>query len=218
MNGSDRHPAGVLLWSVLALVLAACGGAASATPASGAPLQDDFSSTTCLFGFLEAGTTQGYECVNGEFRAWIDNDQASYDFISSSSPDSYGDVRIEVDARIVSAVLYGGAFVVCRGSQTAGDFYAFVLSPDGTVTISDYIDGEEQIARFNYLPEGTVQPDWNHLRVDCIGDHLAFFVNGVLGVERDIDVLAQGEVGLGAGGASDGFTEVRFDNLTVLQP
>ena len=212
---------GSIVWisSALAMAaLAACGGAAPATPASGATLQDDFSSATCLFGFLEAGSTQGYECVDGEFRAWIDNDQASYDFITSSSPDSYGDVRIEVDARIVSAVLYGGAFVVCRGSQTAGDFYAFVLSPDGTVTISDYLDDEEQIARIGSLPEGTLKPDWNRLRVDCIGDHLAFYVNGVLGVERDIDVLAQGEVGLGAGGASDGFTEVHFDNLTVLQP
>ena len=207
-----------MLLVVAPMVLAACGGAAPSTSASGPALQDDFSGASCLFGFLEAGSTQGYECVDGEFRAWIDNDQASYDFITSSSPDSYGDVRIEVDARIVSAVLYGGAFVVCRGSQTAGDFYAFVLSPDGTVTISDYLDGGERIARIGNLPEGTLKPDWNRLRVDCIGDHLAFYVNGVLGVERDIDVLAQGEIGLGAGGASDGFTEVRFDNLTVLQP
>jgi hypothetical protein len=202
---------------VATLLLAACDGAAPATPASGATVQDDFSSAACLFGFLEAGSTQGYECVDGEFRAWIDNDQASYDFISSSTPDSYGDVRIEIDVRIVSAVLYGGAVVVCRGSQTAGDFYAFVLSPDGTVTVSDYLAGEEQIARIGRLPDGTLKPDVNHLRVDCIGDHLAFYVNGVLGVERDIDVLAQGEIGLGAGGAGDGFTEVRFDNLTVVQ-
>jgi hypothetical protein len=207
-----------LLGAVASLLLASCGGAGGGAPQAAAALEDDFSSTTCLFGFLEAGTTQGYECVDGEFRAWIDNDQASYDFITASSPDSYGDVRIEVDARIVSAVPYGGAFIVCRGSQTAGNFYAFVLSPDGTVTISDYLDDEEQTARIGSLPEGTLKPDVNHLRVDCIGDHLAFYVNGVLGVERDIDVLAQGEIGLGAGGASDGFTEVRFDNLTVLRP
>lgn len=144
---------------VSSLVVAACGGAAPQAPSSAAALQEDFSAAACLLGFLESGSTQGYECVDGEFRAWIDNDQASYDFISSSSPDSYGDVRIEVDARIVSAVLYGGAFVVCRGSQTAGDFYAFVLSPDGTVTISDYLDGGEQIARIGSLPEGTLEPE-----------------------------------------------------------
>jgi hypothetical protein len=207
-----------VLAAFTALALSACGGSARQPSDSGAELQDDFSGGTCLLGSLEAGSTQGYECVDGEFRAWIDNDQASYDFITSSSPDSYGDVRIEVDARIVSAVPYGGAVVVCRGSQTSGDFYAFTLSPDGSVDISDYLDGGEQIARAGTLPAGTMKPDTNHLRVDCIGSHLAFYVNGVLGLERDLDELAQGEVGLGAGGASNGFTEVRFDNLVVTQP
>jgi hypothetical protein len=42
------------------LVLAACGGAAAPqAPDSGFALQDDFSSTTCLFGFLEAATAPG---------------------------------------------------------------------------------------------------------------------------------------------------------------
>ncbi len=204
---------------VAAWLLAACGGKSPSPDTSGgAAVQDDFSSPTCLFGSLEAGSTQGYECVDGEFRAWIDNDQASYDFVTSPSPDSYGDVRIEVDARIVSAVPYGGAVVVCRGSQTSGNFYAFTLSPDGTVDVSDYLDGGEQIARSNSLPDGTLKADWNHLRVDCVGNHLAFYVNGVLGVESDIDEFAQGEFGLGAGGASEGTTEVRFDNLVVTRP
>jgi hypothetical protein len=208
----------LVLAALAAVALTACGKAAPTPSAGASALQDDFSSSTCLFGSLEAGSTQGYGCVDGEFRAWIDNDQASYDFITASSPDAYGDVRIEVDARIISAVPYGGAVVVCRGSQTSGDFYAFTLSPDGSVDISDYLDGGEQIARAGTLPAGTMKPDTNHLRVDCIGSHLAFYVNGVLGLERDLDELAQGEVGLGAGGSSNGFTEVRFDNLVVTQP
>ena len=203
---------------MVAMALAACGGAGAPESPSGALLQDDFSSSSCVFGSLQAGTTQGYECTDGEFRAWIDNDQASYDFVTAPTSEAYGDVRIEVDARIVSAVPYGGAVVVCRGSQAAGDFYAFTLSSDGSVDISDYLDGEEQIAHFDTLPEGTVKSDWNHLRVDCVGNHLAFYVNGVLGVERDIDEFARGEVGLGAGGASEGMTEVRFDNLMVSAP
>jgi len=208
-----------ILAAFAALALTACGGAgAPQAPADGATLQDDFSSSTCLFGSLEAGSTQGYGCVDGEFRAWIDNDQASYDFITSSTPDSYGDVRIEVDALIVTAVPYGGAVVVCRGRQTSGNFYAFTLSPDGSVGISDYLDGGEQIARLDALPEGTMGTDWNHLRVDCVGNHLAFYVNGTLALERDIDERAQGEIGMGAGGASEGFTEVRFDNLVVSAP
>jgi hypothetical protein len=206
------------LLMAVTLALAACGGAGAPASPSGAALQDDFSSSGCLFGSLQAGSTQGYECSDGEFRAWIDNDQASYDFVTAPTSEAYGDVRIEVDARIVSAVPYGGAVIVCRGSQTAGDFYAFTLSPDGSLDISDYLDGEEQIARAGSLPDGTMQPEWNHIRVDCTGNHLAFYVNGVLGLERDIDEFARGEVGLGAGGASEGMTEVRFDNLVVSTP
>lgn len=197
-------------------VLTGCGGSPAAPAA--AFLEDDFSAPACLFGSLEGTSSFGYSCADGEFRAWIDNDQAPYDFVSAAGGESYGDVRLEVDARIDSAVPYGGAIVVCRGNQTAGDFYEFVLSPDGTVTVSDYLDGEEQVARFNELPEGTLLPDWNHLRVDCSRNHLAFYVNDVLALERDLDALARGEIGLGAGGASEGRTAVRFDNLVVTSP
>ena len=200
------------------LALAACGGAGPQPSPGGTSLRDDFSVASCRFGSLQAGSTKGYECADGEFRAWIDNDQQSYDFTTASTGDSYSDVRIEVDARIVSAVPYGGAVLLCRGSQESGNFYAFTLSPDGSMDISDYLDGGEQIARSGSLPEGTLQPDWNHLRIDCIGNHLAFYVNGVLGLEREIDEIDQGDIALGAGGSSDGFTEVRFDNLAVTTP
>lgn len=204
---------------LVSLIVAACGGAAtSPVPSGGAALQDDFSGAACLFGSLEAGSTKGYGCADGEFRAWIDNGQASYEFVTSPSSNSYGDVRIEVDARIVSAVPYGGAIVLCRGSQASGNFYEFVLSPNGSAGISDYLDGEEQIARSNSLPQGTLKPEWNHLRVDCVGNHLAFYVNGTLAVERDIDRFPKGEIGLGAGGSGEGMTDVRFDNLSVSAP
>jgi hypothetical protein len=221
MQEADMEPslrsARMFLAVLIALGLAACGGAATDAPSTAGPLQDDFSSATCPFGFLEAGSTQGYECVDGEFRAWIDNDQATYDFISAPGGESYEDVRIEVDARIVSAVPYGGVVVLCRGSQASGDYYSFTLSSGG-VELTDTLDGEEQISRYKDLPAGVMQPDWNHLRVDCIGNHLAIYVNGTLALDRDIDELAQGDVGLGAGGASEGQTEVRFDNLVVSQP
>lgn len=201
---------------LFSLILAACGGAgASPAPSGGAALQDDFSGAACQFGSLEAGSTKGYGCSDGEFRAWIDNGQAPYDFVTSPSHDSYGDVRIEVDVRIVSAVPYGGAIVLCRGTQASGNFYEFVLSPNGSAGISDFLDGEEQIARAASLQPGTLKPDWNHLRVDCVGNHLAFYVNDTLAVERDVDKFPKGKIGLGAGGSSEGMTDVRFDNLVV---
>jgi hypothetical protein len=173
------------------------------------------------FGFLEAGTSYGYECEPEGFRAWIDNDQAPYDFITAPQGQDYADVRIEVDVLINATEEdpFGGAVFVCRGAQVFGFYYAFVLAPDGSAQLSDYLDGEEQIARFGFSSPGTMKPDdWNQVRVDCIGTHMALYLNGELVVERDMDSLARGDIGLGAGGASDGFTEVRFRNLVVSVP
>ncbi|TFH38015.1 MAG: DUF1080 domain-containing protein [Anaerolineales bacterium] len=217
MKSSQRKS---LFSAAVCLLLAACGSKTSSpAPATGAGVQDDFSSAACLFGSMQAGASRGYECVDGEFRAWIDNDQDAYEFVTAPTGESYGDVRIEVDARFVSGE-EAGAYLLCRGSQLSGNFYYFRLGTDGLAEITDYLDGEEQIARLYPLPEGTIQPGWNHLRADCIGKNLAFYLNGELVLERAIDGSAHetGDIGLGAGGGSLGFSDVRFDNLVVTQP
>ncbi len=202
---------GVLLW----LSLNACGGAPPTTDAA-APLEDDFSAPECLFGSLEGTTSRGYGCVDGEFRGWIDNDQEAYDFVSASAGELYGDVSIEVDVRFVSGD-DAGAYLFCRGGEHTGDFYAFRVGVDGSVEISDYLGGEEQIARLFDLEEGVLVPGTNRLRADCIGNGLALYVNGNLALEREIEGDAYGPdgIGLGAGGGSQGLSEVRFDNLVV---
>ncbi len=141
----DRALFGVLLW----LSLNACGGAPPTTTAA-APLVDDFTATECLFGSLEGTASRGYGCIDGEFRAWIDNDQEAYDFVSASAGESYGDVSIEVDVRFVSGE-DAGAYLFCRGGEHTGDFYAFRVGVDGIVEITDYLGGEEQIARLFQL-------------------------------------------------------------------
>ncbi|HET7010160.1 MAG TPA: family 16 glycoside hydrolase [Anaerolineales bacterium] len=196
-----------------------CGFTPTPPPAEGEPTQPI--AADCPIGFAEAGSTYGYECVDGDLRAWIDNDQVPYDFITAPFGQEYGDVRIEADVLINSTEEepFGGAIFVCRGAQTFGFFYAFTLAPDGSAQISDYLDGGEQIARFGSLPEGTMKAnDWNHVRVDCIGNHMAIYVNGELAVDRDMDSLPRGDIGVGAGGASDGFVEVFFRNVVVSVP
>ena len=204
---------------LLSLALTACGGATPAATEPSGSLQDDFSSTACRFGDLQAGSTQGYQCIDGEFRAWIDNDQVSYDFISAPAGELYGDVSIEVNVRFVSGD-DAGAYLLCRGGQLTGDFYAFRVGVDGMIEITDFQDGEEQVARLNTLPEGALLPGVNRLRADCLGSDLALYVNGNLVLERKIEgnAYGPGAIGLGAGGGSQGFSEVRFDNLVVSAP
>jgi hypothetical protein len=209
----------VFLYLSALLILSGCGSASSPATNSGGEVLDDFSNASCPFGQMQAGSSRGYECADGEFRAWIDNDQERYDFITAPLGESYGDVRIEVDARFVSGD-EAGAYILCRGSQSTGDFYFLRVSADGRVEITNYLEGEEQIARLNTVPDGAVLPGWNHIQADCIGRDLSLYLNGELVLERELegDFYAAGDVGLGAGGGSQGFSEVRFDNLQVIQP
>ena len=207
---------GIILSVVL--LLAACGGSRQPAPATMAGLQADFEAS-CPFGSLQAGGSQGYECTDGEFRVGIDNNQAPYDFITAPLGGSYGDVRVEVDVRFAQGA-DAGAYIICRGSQAAGDFYLLRLGVDGSVEITDFRETEEQIARMNSLPEGYVLPGWNHMQADCAGPKLSLTVNGELVLEREIgdDYFASGDVGLGAGGGSFGLSEVRFDNFKLSNP
>lgn len=181
------------------------------------PTQEACPDAFLRFGFLEAGTSRGYGCQDGLFRAWYDNDFASYEFISAAAGESYADVQIDVDVRLVQGVDFSGAFIVCRGSQDYGDFYYFKLYHTGGA-IGEYNGGEEQIVRFADMPPGTDSRSWNRLRAECIGSHLALFINDALIVERDDDTVTRGDIGLGAGEGKSGFTEVLFDNLVVSTP
>jgi hypothetical protein len=219
-GSKPAHPQlAVILLLLTISILSACSSPSPQPALSGAAFQDDFSNQNCLFGKLQAGSTQGYECTDGEFRAWINNNQAAYDLVTASSSESYGNVQVEVDVRFVSGE-EAGAYIICRGSQLKGNFYFLRISADGLAEITDYLDGEEQIARMYPLSEGTIQPGWNHLRADCIGKNLSLYLNGELLLEREFDAsyYPNGEIGLGAGGGSLGFSEVRFDNLQVTQP
>ncbi|HKY83654.1 MAG TPA: hypothetical protein VJ160_02400 [Anaerolineales bacterium] len=207
-----------LIFGASALVLAGCSSGGPPAPQT-AILRDDFTGPACRFGSLEGTASFGYGCADGEFRAWIDNDQAAYDFISAPAGETFGDVRIEVDARFESGV-EAGAYLLCRGSQASGNFYVFRVGVDSLAEITDFLSGEEQVARLFPMPEGALRSGTNHLRADCIGDTLSLFVNGSLMLERSIEgsVYGTGDVGLGAGGGSQGLSAVRFDNLVVTSP
>jgi len=55
------------------------------------------------------------------------------------------------------------------------------------------------------------------MRVDCLGNQLALYLNEQLVLEREIEgeALGPGNIALGAGGASEGLSDVYFDNLTI---
>jgi hypothetical protein len=58
----------------------------------------------------------------------------------------------------------------------------------------------------------------NHLRVDCIGDQLTFYINFSEVAEATDGDFPTGDVGVVAGSFAEPGVDVLFDNFVVLQP
>jgi hypothetical protein len=58
----------------------------------------------------------------------------------------------------------------------------------------------------------------NTVRLDCAGDTLTLYVNGIMLGSTQDSRLSTGDVGLYAKTFSDSSTDVVFDNFTVTQP
>ena len=58
----------------------------------------------------------------------------------------------------------------------------------------------------------------NHLRADCLGNTLSFYVNDIQIALTDDADFTEGDVGLLAGTFGEGGLDLLFDNFVVLQP
>jgi hypothetical protein len=58
----------------------------------------------------------------------------------------------------------------------------------------------------------------NHLRADCIGDKLTFYINFTEVASAADSDLPNGDVGVLAGAFAEPGVDVLFDNFVVIQP
>ena len=178
--------------------------------------QDDFSNTSS--GWLvdqdEAGLVSYY---GGGIRIFVNQPAAARLTVPRLS---FTDVRAEVDTLKLGGAEDNNFGLICR-YQDKANFYFFEISSDAYYTVGKYKDGVmsligmSQMQSHNAINQGVAI---NHLRADCSGANLAFYVNGnkVAGVV-DHD-LKSGDVGLIAGAFKTAGTDILFDNFTVLQP
>lgn len=113
--------------------------------------------------------------------------------------------------------LYG---LVCRW-QNPNNYYAFQVSSDGYYGIIRVKEGVRQvISDVNLQTSPVIQQgtDVNHLRVDCVGDQLTFYVNWEQVASVQDDSFTQGDVGMIASTLKKSGTDVRFDNFIVITP
>lgn len=153
---------------------------------------------------------------DGIYRIWFDetNDDAW-----ATSGHDFGDVRIRVIATKAGGPDDNDFGVVCRYQDDA-NFYALLITSDGYYGIMKMKDGERIMVgqeENEYLASSTILlgPATNEIVAECVGDHLALYVNGELVADVRDGAFATGDVGLIAGTFEEVGVEIHFDDFFV---
>jgi len=201
------------------LILAACASPISiptAPPADPGDIlyHDEFENNTT--GWDRVSNANGImDYDGGGYRILIQ--QPSFNLWSTPEK-NFSDVRVEADVTRLNGPEENRSGLICRYQKA--DYYFFIISSDGFYAIGKFIGGntillgQSEMQASEFIQTGSM----NHLRADCIGDTLTFFVNfNEVASAQDTD-FASGDVGLLAGSFSESGVDVSFDNFVVMQP
>ena len=181
--------------------------------AEGALLVDDFSSAGSGWQ-VEADQDFEIGYKDGEYRVMVHNPGL---FVWGNPKRSYdlADFLLEVDARRAGGPVNNQIGLVVR-RQNDQNFYLFSISSDGTYGV-DMLQNDTWSHLVAWTSSKSIKQDtaWNHLRVECVGARMRFYVNNDLLAEVEDNTFASGNIGLGAGTMDEGGVEVRFDNLRL---
>jgi hypothetical protein len=177
--------------------------------------QDDF--TRPISGwdrFMTSEGTMDYDAAG--FRMLVNSLNTNF---WSTPHKNFADVRMEVDAGKLGGPDENRIGLICR--FTGVDYYFFLISSDGYYGIGIYTGGQalllgqsEMQANSN-IKKGLAV---NHLRADCVGNTLTFYVNGFQLISVQDARLKSGDIGLLAGTFAQPGVDVIFDNFVVLKP
>lgn len=198
-----------------------------APPQAAAPgallFQDDFRNPDS--GWLtQQGTPGGVRYSEGglQFEAALPGVE-----LRSNLPPGYHfppDVQVDVDVRLESGPADNWFGLACR-YQDEANFYWAVISSDGYYGLGRVLAGERRLLHAEQMPpsewilQGAAQ---NHLRLECSGAELRFYVNEQLLAQAQDDSLRRGGVGLlaglepGADVVAGGPLRVRFQQFIVF--
>lgn len=210
----------IVLLATFFFLLTACASAKPTPPPvpvapSGTILfQDEFNaSTTGWDRFANDGGIMDY--FEGGFRILVK--QPGLNFWSTPRK-NYGDVHIEADVIKLAGPDENRMGLMCR--YRGGNYYFFIISDDGYYTIGKFINGKTMLLGQTEMQVTTlVQTDAaNHLRADCVGNTLTFYLNSHQLVTAQDGDLKSGDVGVLAGTFTQPGVDVSFDHFMVTQP
>lgn len=143
--------------------------------------------------------------------------QPSLNFWSTPEK-NFRDVRVEADVTRLNGPDENRTGLMCRYQN--GDYYFFIISNDGYYAIGKFIGGQtlllgqSEMQKSDLVQAGSI----NHLRADCIGTTLTFYVNfNQVATAQDSD-FPSGDVGVLAGAFNEPGVDVLFQNFVVIQP
>ena len=203
---------------LLLLFLSACGSlpipAIPTASPGGILYQEQFENNTT--GWARIANDNGImDYDRGGYRILVRQPKLN---IWSTSEKDFGDVRVEADVIRLNGPEENRMGLICR--YQGGDYYFLAISNDGYYVIGKFIGGmtlllgQSEMQASEAVQKGTM----NHLRADCIGDKLTFYIN-FTEVASAIDTdFRNGDVGVLAGSFTEPGVDVLFDNFVVLQP
>lgn len=203
---------------LLALLLSACAPSLPAVLPVASPgdvlYQEDFEDNTT--GWARVSNDNGImDYDSGGYRMLVRQPRLN---MWSTSEKNFGDVRIEADVIKLNGPDENRMGLMCR--YQGGDYYFFIISNDGYYTIGKFMGGLTLLLGQSEMQasETIQQGASNHLRADCTGNTLTFYVNYTqIAAAQDTD-LPNGDVGVLAGAFDEAGVDVLFDHFVVMQP
>ena len=184
-------------------------------PSGGVLYQDDFSRNSSGWNRMQANEgIMDYDA--GGFRILVNALQTNF---WTSPSRNFTDVRIEVDEGKLAGPDENRIGLVCRFNGS--DYYFFIISSDGYYGVGLFsggkaaLLGQSEMQLSENINKGLAI---NHLRADCVGSTLTFYVNGFQVAQAQDSTLASGDVGILAGTFATPGVDIVFDNFVVLQP
>ncbi|HYO87671.1 MAG TPA: hypothetical protein VER79_03430 [Candidatus Limnocylindrales bacterium] len=202
------------LSAVVILLLAACQPVPTQRFALGEVLQHvTFEADYEWENYANAEQKVAFGVEDGEYhaRAWDGG------FTWAMNAELHTDVVIQADVRQLSEYTNNAFGLMCRAAPTNnGNGYFFFISGDGTFTIrrgaASEVDYLIPWTHTNTIQQGR---SINRLRIVCIEDYLALYVNGQFVAETRDSRYLQGYAGITAAVPEGGDVDVLFDDLTI---
>ena len=208
----------LLLSSFVVLLLASCASLPIPVVSTANPgdvlYQEQFENNTT--GWARISNDNGImDYDGGGYRILVRQPRLN---VWSTSEKDFADVRVEADVIKLNGPDENRMGLICR--YQAGDYYFFVISNDGFYVIGKFIGGltlllgQSEMQASDAIQAGSM----NHLRADCIGDKLTFYINFTVVASVTDPDFPRGDVGLVAGSFTEPGVDVLFDNFVVIQP